>query len=238
MLLKMQKGIIYGPVNSRRYGKSLGINLMPTEKKLCSFNCVYCHYGTTKRCTMNIEQYKDELPELDKVVNTLERKLKTDLELDLITFSGNGEPTLYPQFGELVKAVVELRGKYRPNAKVALLSNSTGLIYDDVVESLDMIDLPILKLDAGNEDTFRVPPAVSNTRRYSKGCFRWTIFISRPSSSMENHPISVKTISMTTLTESRGSGPARCIYIPSTGLCPIQKSHWCRRKNWRRSPPG
>jgi wyosine [tRNA(Phe)-imidazoG37] synthetase (radical SAM superfamily) len=141
MVLELKQGIIYGPVNSRRYGKSLGINLMPTEKKLCSFNCVYCHYGTTNRCTMNIDQYSDELPEVEDVVNALEDALKTDVELDLITFSG--------------EEVADLRGKYRPDARIALLSNSTGLIYADVIDSLDMIDLPILKLDAGNEDTFR-----------------------------------------------------------------------------------
>jgi wyosine [tRNA(Phe)-imidazoG37] synthetase (radical SAM superfamily) len=155
MLLKMQKGILYGPIDSRRYGKSLGINLMPKEKKLCSFNCVYCHYGTTKRCTMNIDQYSNELPDIDKVAKKLEKKLQTDIELDLITFSGNGEPTLYPDFADLVEEVAALREKYRPDAKIALLSNSTGLVYDDVVESLNLIDLPILKLDAGNEDTFR-----------------------------------------------------------------------------------
>jgi wyosine [tRNA(Phe)-imidazoG37] synthetase (radical SAM superfamily) len=104
---------------------------------------------------MNIEQFSDELPDIDKVVKKLEKKLQTDMELDLITFSGNGEPTLYPDFSDLVEEVVELRGKYRPEAKIALLSNSSGLIYDDVVESLDMIDLPVLKLDVGNEDSFR-----------------------------------------------------------------------------------
>jgi wyosine [tRNA(Phe)-imidazoG37] synthetase (radical SAM superfamily) len=155
MLLKLQKDILYGPVDSRRYGKSLGINLMPKEKKLCSFNCVYCHYGTTKRCTMNIEQFSDELPDIDKVVKKLEKKLQTDIELDLITFSGNGEPTLYPDFSDLVEEVVELRGKYHPDARIALLSNSSGLVYEDVIESLDMIDLPVLKLDVGNEDAFR-----------------------------------------------------------------------------------
>jgi wyosine [tRNA(Phe)-imidazoG37] synthetase (radical SAM superfamily) len=163
MTLKLKRGMLYGPVDSRRYGKSLGINLMPIEKKLCSFNCVYCHFGTTKRCTMNIEQFANELPEFERIVRKLEKKLQTDIELDLITFSGNGEPTLYPEFADLVEEVTQLRSKYRPEAKIALLSNSTGLVYDDVVESLDMIDLPILKLDAGNEDTFKAinRPALS-----------------------------------------------------------------------------
>jgi len=186
MVLELKQGILYGPVNSRRYGKSLGINLMPADRKLCSFNCVYCHFGTTKRCTMNIDQYSDELPEPEEVIETLEKALQTDLEMDLITFSGNGEPTLYPEFADLVEAVAELRGKYRPDAKIALLSNSTGLIYEDVVESLDMIDLPILKLDAGNEDTFRAINRPTRSVKYEEifeklfsldGIYLQTVFV-------------------------------------------------------------
>lgn len=128
---------------------------MPTVDKLCSFNCVYCHYGLTKRCTMNVEQYGSELSEFDDVVKALEETLQSPVDLDLITFSGNGEPTLYPRFAELVDAVVELRDRYRPEAKVALLSNSTGLKKDDVEESVESIDLPVFKLDAGNLRTFR-----------------------------------------------------------------------------------
>ena len=155
MILPLQKGIIYGPVNSRRYGKSLGINLMPVEDKLCSFNCVYCHYGLTKRCTMNARQYDSELPAFDDVVKALDEALQTSGDLDLITFSGNGEPTLHPEFADLVEAVVELRDKYKPGTKVALLSNSSGLIYSDVVESIENIDLPVLKLDVGSERLFK-----------------------------------------------------------------------------------
>jgi wyosine [tRNA(Phe)-imidazoG37] synthetase (radical SAM superfamily) len=156
MVLPLKQGILYGPVNSRRYGRSLGINLLPVKNKLCSFNCVYCHYGLTKRCTMNARQYDSELPAYDDVVKALEEALQSSMELDLITFSGNGEPTLHPKFAELVEAVVELRDKYRPEAKVALLSNSTGLTYSDVFESIESIDLPVLKLDVGSERLFRV----------------------------------------------------------------------------------
>jgi len=154
MVLPLQQGILYGPVHSRRYGRSLGINLMPTVDKLCSFNCVYCHYGLTKRRTMNVGQYGSELPEFDEVIKALEEALQSFMELDLITFSGNGEPTLYHRFAELVGAVVELRDRYRPAAKVALLSNSTGLKNDDVKESVENIDLPVFKLDAGKAGTF------------------------------------------------------------------------------------
>jgi wyosine [tRNA(Phe)-imidazoG37] synthetase (radical SAM superfamily) len=155
MVLPLKQDIIYGPVNSRRYGKSLGINLMPVKDKLCSFNCVYCHYGLTKRCTMNAEQYESELPSFDEVVESVENTLQSPLELDQITFSGNGEPTLHPKFPELVDAVVELRDKYRPGIKVALLSNSTGLENPDILESLLNIDLPVMKLDAGGQAMFR-----------------------------------------------------------------------------------
>ena len=155
MVLPLQQGILYGPVNSRRYGRSLGINLMPTSDKLCSFNCVYCHYGLTKRCTMNVGQYSSDLPEFDDVVKALEETLQSPVKLDLITFSGNGEPTLYPRFAELVDAVVDLRNRYRPDAKVALLSNSTGLINKDVKDSIGKLDLPVFKLDTGKAGTFR-----------------------------------------------------------------------------------
>jgi wyosine [tRNA(Phe)-imidazoG37] synthetase (radical SAM superfamily) len=155
MVLPLKQGIIYGPVDSRRYGKSLGINLMPVKDKLCSFNCVYCHYGLTKRCTLNAGQYESELPSYDDVIKSVEGALQSSMELDQITFSGNGEPTLHPQFPQLVDAVVELRDKYRPGVKVALLSNSTQLGDPDIFESLLGIDLPVMKLDAGNQVIFR-----------------------------------------------------------------------------------
>lgn len=155
MILPLKQGILYGPVDSRRYGKSLGINLMPVKDKLCSFNCVYCHYGATVRTTLDMGPYQAELPGVEDVAAVLEETLQSSLELDLITFSGNGEPTLHPQFARMVNMVVELRAKYRPNAKVALLSNSTGLMIDGVREAMGKIDLPVLKLDAGNKKTFR-----------------------------------------------------------------------------------
>jgi len=155
VVLPLQEGIIYGPVNSRRYGKSLGINLMPCSYKLCSFNCVYCHYGWTKKCTMDTETYASDLPAYDDVVNALEQALKSPIKCDLITFSGNGEPTLYPRFGELVDDVVRLRDKYRPSARVALLSNSSGLVREEVRNSIPKIDLPVFKLDAGTAEKFR-----------------------------------------------------------------------------------
>jgi wyosine [tRNA(Phe)-imidazoG37] synthetase (radical SAM superfamily) len=154
-LLEMHEGILYGPVNSRRYGLSLGINLMPARDKLCSFNCVYCHYGLTRRCTLHAVRFAAELPSADDVISAVEQAMKSDVAFDLITFSGNGEPTLHPDFPEIVDAVVDLRNRYRPQVKVALLSNSSGLIFERVREVLGRIDLPVLKLDAGSARVFR-----------------------------------------------------------------------------------
>ena len=154
-LLPLQSGILYGPVNSRRLGKSLGVNLMPGSYKLCSFNCVYCHYGWTKKQTVDFSKYHKDLPAIDEVVKSVARALKSSLEFDFLTFSGNGEPTLYPQFAELVEEVVSLRNKYRPKVKVALLSNSTGLARENVLLSLSKIDFAVLKLDAGTEEKFK-----------------------------------------------------------------------------------
>jgi wyosine [tRNA(Phe)-imidazoG37] synthetase (radical SAM superfamily) len=155
MLLELQKGIIYGPVDSRRLGKSLGINLMPWRFKLCSFNCVYCHYGVTDELSADMSEYSDDLPDCKTVVGAVEKAVKSPLEFGYITFSGNGEPTLHPGFPEIVGEVVRIRDRYRPNVKVALLSNSTGLVRPGIAGALTKIDLPVFKLDVGNVNGFK-----------------------------------------------------------------------------------
>jgi wyosine [tRNA(Phe)-imidazoG37] synthetase (radical SAM superfamily) len=154
MLLELKKGVIYGPVNSRRLGKSLGINLMPWRFKLCSFNCVYCHFGVTDELSVDTTAYVNDLPSFDEAVAAVEEAVKTPLEFGYITFSGNGEPTLHPEFPEFVKEVVRTRNRYRPGTKIALLSNSTGLVRREVTEVIGKIDVPVFKLDAGTESTF------------------------------------------------------------------------------------
>lgn len=153
-VLSLQKGILYGPVASRRLGRSLGINLMPVQYKLCSFNCVYCHYGWTEVCTGEVKNYVKDLPLFNDVVKAVEGVLQSPLQFDFLTFSGNGEPTLYPGFAELVDEVVRLKKKYRPELKVALLSNSTGLVHREVREVIKKIDLPVFKFDVGTEEKF------------------------------------------------------------------------------------
>jgi wyosine [tRNA(Phe)-imidazoG37] synthetase (radical SAM superfamily) len=156
MLLEMQESILYGPVDSRRLGKSLGINLSPYKNKLCSFKCIYCHYGWTKRHTLDSTPYINDLPKADDVVAAVEQAMKSPLEFAYVTFSGSGEPTIHPDFPEMVEKIVRLRDKYRPEAKVALLSNSSGLLRDAVQQVIHLLDLPVFKLDAGTEDVFNV----------------------------------------------------------------------------------
>jgi len=155
MLLSLHRGIIYGPVNSRRLGRSLGINLMPGDYKLCSFNCVYCHYGWTKKHTLDFAESLQDLPTVAEVAHAVEGAAASPLPFEYFTFSGNGEPTLHPHFPQLVDEVVRIRDRYRPAAKIALLSNSTGLLHEEVRACVSKIDLPVFKLDVGTEELFR-----------------------------------------------------------------------------------
>ena len=115
---------IYGPIHSRRLGMSLGINLMPNDGKICSFDCLYCEAGFNAQ-----GPGKDGVPSREAVKKQLRRKLMEMKEagqtLDVITFSGNGEPTLHPEFDKVVDDVLRLRTEFFPNAKVSVLSNST-----------------------------------------------------------------------------------------------------------------
>jgi wyosine [tRNA(Phe)-imidazoG37] synthetase (radical SAM superfamily) len=153
--LKLQKGIIYGPMNSRRLGSSLGINLSPIAYKLCSFNCIYCQYGKTKVHTIDVIRYLSDLPIKQQVKNALEDWVKMGEKVDYITFSGNGEPTLHPEFDKIVDDVIKLRDSYLPQAKVAILSNSSNVSSPEVKKALKKLDLPIMKLDCGTKDTFQ-----------------------------------------------------------------------------------
>ena len=154
-LLPLQKGILYGPINSRRLGRSLGINLMPTGYKLCSFNCVYCHYGWTEVHALDTAPFLGDMPSFDDVVDAVDSALKSNLAFDYLTFSGNGEPTLYPRFATLVERIATSRDRHRPGLGIALLSNSSALNHREVRSSIMYIDIAVFKLDAGNEDLFK-----------------------------------------------------------------------------------
>ena len=141
--------IAYGPIHSRRLGTSLGVELMPLEHKLCTFNCVYCE------CGWNEPVHHPQLPTREQVRAALEARLKEGLDLDVITFSGNGEPTLHPDFLGIIQDTCALRDQYCPKAKVSVLSNSTQLGRPDVVQALRLCDNRILKLDAGTDTMMR-----------------------------------------------------------------------------------
>ncbi|MDZ7262187.1 MAG: radical SAM protein [candidate division KSB1 bacterium] len=154
-ILKLQQGIIYGPIHSRRLGLSLGLNLLPTRHKLCSFNCVYCHYGWTKILTTNPSDSYQDFPTPEEFGIALKKALVDGGAFDYITFSGNGEPTLHPQFPEIVTIAKELKERYAPKARLAILSNSTVLKQENIRRALDKLEVKILKLDAGDVHTFR-----------------------------------------------------------------------------------
>jgi len=145
--------IAYGPIHSRRLGVSLGMELMPLNHKLCTFNCVYCE------CGWNSPVVHPELPTREQVHEALEKKLLAlqaeATQLDVITFSGNGEPTLHPDFADIIDDTLALRDRYQPQAKVSVLSNSTQLGRPDVVSALRRCDNRILKLDAGTDEMMR-----------------------------------------------------------------------------------
>lgn len=145
--------IVFGPVKSRRLGVSLGVNLLPTACKVCNFNCIYCECGLN---TPN-EIKNHKLPSRYEVYEALEQKLQemknNNEKPDVITFAGNGEPTIHPAFASIIDDTIELRNKYFPEAKVSVLSNSTMIHNKEVVASLKKIDQNILKLDSAIPST-------------------------------------------------------------------------------------
>ena len=143
--------IVYGPIRSRRLGISLGVNLMPTTAKLCSFDCVYCE------CGWNQSVMNPQLPTREQVYKALSTQLSSlKIQPDVITFSGNGEPTMHPDFLRIIQDTCALRDQYCPSAKVSVLSNSTQLGRTDVVEALRLCDNRILKLDSAIDSTMRL----------------------------------------------------------------------------------
>ncbi|MGQ8337328.1 radical SAM protein [Sunxiuqinia sp. A32] len=145
--------IIFGPVKSRRLGVSLGINLLPVDSKVCSFDCIYCECGWTPRK----REKKAILPSREEVAQKLETQLIKMQESgetpDVITFAGNGEPTLHPDFEGIINDTIALRNKLVPECRIAVLSNSTMLHKPNVFNALLKIEDNILKLDSVFEDT-------------------------------------------------------------------------------------
>ena len=147
----MREETVFGPIHNRRLGRSLGINLLPTKGKICNFDCIYCE------CGWNRDGRGDTLlPTAAKVRTDLENKLvELMLEgtpIDSITFSGDGEPTLNPEFPRIIDDTLFLRDAYYPDAKVSVLSNATRVHVPEIFEALRKVDNPILKIDAPTDE--------------------------------------------------------------------------------------
>jgi len=162
---------IFGPIHSRRLGVSLGVNLMPADGKVCSFDCLYCEAGFNAQ-----GPGKSGLPDRAQVARLLEEKLSamksSGERLDVITFSGNGEPTMHPDFEAIIDDTLRLRDKYYPEVKVSVLSNATRLDRPGVQRALRRVDNNIVKLDSAVTETMRlidrpVDPAYTSERAIS-----------------------------------------------------------------------
>ncbi len=143
--------IVFGPIFSRRLGSSLGVNILPSKGKFCNFDCVYCE------CGWNKDGVAERIfPRIDEVEAALEEKMskasREGVPVDSITFSGNGEPTLNPDFPKIIDATLRCRDKYFPAAKVSVLSNATLVGRKSVADALRKIDNPILKIDASSDE--------------------------------------------------------------------------------------
>jgi wyosine [tRNA(Phe)-imidazoG37] synthetase (radical SAM superfamily) len=167
--------IIFGPVTSRRLGASLGINLLPANSKFCNFNCIYCECGWNTGAGMKIT-----LPTRDEIRIRLEDKLmqlKNDQSrLDMITFAGNGEPTIHPEFPGIIDDTVTVRDRIFPEVKIAVLSNAASLDKPDIFAALGRIEMNILKLDSAFDDTVRLinqPPPGYRVEKVIGGMMRY-----------------------------------------------------------------
>lgn len=143
--------IVFGPIKSRRLGNSLGINLLPQNGKLCSFDCIYCECGWNRN-GMNDHTLPAKEAVFEQMQETFDKLASENTPVDTITFSGNGEPTLHPDFPEIIDFTVRMRDKYFPKAAISVLSNATMTGKKEVREALMKVTNPILKIDSGIEE--------------------------------------------------------------------------------------
>ncbi|MBO7542059.1 MAG: radical SAM protein [Bacteroidales bacterium] len=179
---------IVGPIHSRRLGSSLGINLLPQERKLCTYDCIYCECGWNSET----EKKAIKLPTFEEVSELLEKRLQElvaqGVPVDSFTFAGNGEPTLHPQFPQVADFVMKMRDKYYPKAVVTLLTNATQLSRPEVFDAVLKLDNPVLKLDAGtaamrtainkpNKPEHTFEQLVDNLVRFGNRCIVQTLLL-------------------------------------------------------------
>lgn len=177
---------IFGPVHSRRLGVSLGINLLPADGKCCSFDCIYCECGFNRDFVP-----KQKMPTREEVRTALETQLiemqKSGLTPNVLTFAGNGEPTLHPQFAEIIDDAISLRDKYFPEAKVSVLTNATQIVRQPVFDALCKVDNNICKLDTISADyiqhidrpngSFDVNRIIERLKEFGSRCVIQTMFM-------------------------------------------------------------
>lgn len=178
--------IVFGPIVSRRLGSSLGVNILPSKGKLCNFDCVYCE------CGWNKDGIGDKrFPTYAEVSEVLETRLEAlsgqGVAVDSITFSGNGEPTMNPDFAQIVDKTVELRDRFYPQAKISVLSNATLIAREPVFEALRKVDNPIMKIDASDDEliarinkpvgTYRLDEVVEGLKRFEGNFILQTMFL-------------------------------------------------------------
>ena len=179
--------VIFGPVHSRRMGVSLGINLVPVNRKVCTFNCIYCECGWTNKRHLP----SDGFPSRELIADSLKNKLSglsaEGNNPDSLTYAGNGEPTLHPEFHGIITDTIRIRDQYSPESQVVVLSNGSLAHQPKVKESLEMVDRNILKLDTGIEQTYQLlnqpPPGIKlekiigNLKLFKKNLILQTLFI-------------------------------------------------------------
>ena len=185
----MRETLVFGPIHSRRLGSSLGINLLPQQGKICNFDCIYRERGWNKD-----GRGDRQLPTAEDLRQTLTAKLQQCLAdgtpIDSITFSGDGEPTLNPDFAAIIDITLELRDRYYPDAKVSVLSNATRIGREDVFQALRKVDNPILKIDAPTaalaakinqpQCDYDVDQVVEDLRRFEGNFVLQTMFLKAP----------------------------------------------------------
>lgn len=185
-MTKLYTDIIYGPVRSRRLGLSLGVNLLPLHSKLCSFDCIYCECGWNAE-RRGREGFNQREAVREALEAQLQRMTAEGALPDVITFAGNGEPTMHPDFEGVIDDTLALRDRYAPQAKVSVLSNATQLHREDVCRALRRVDNNILKLDSAFDATveainkpcgnYRVAEVAERIKNFGVECIVQTMFL-------------------------------------------------------------
>lgn len=178
--------IIFGPIHSRRLGISLGVNLLLPTAKLCSFDCIYCECGWNKDHPNGAFNKKEDV---FKMLKSTLIKMDENKELpDVITFAGNGEPTLHPDFAEIIDKTIEIRNTYSPKSRIAVLTNSTMTYKSKVVDALKKVDQNITKFDSAVFETYlkinkpknpvSIDEQIKRLQAFNGKCIVQTMFIS------------------------------------------------------------